>query len=572
MRQEKSEEEFPDDNDTGEAGSRRWKIFGLIFILVIALSGVTAWGVLQEWRTRQARQMVLGVEEFSASGHQREALLRVQAAWRMRPDDPQVMWAMARVLEACGNPKALDAYQKFTAIAEVSAADREQYLRAALRFKRMDLAEGQAQVLARSGEDGFAHLVKAEQLLAKGKTAAAEGELRTVGAASAAKDSALLRLASILAAKGPAAPDARSEAFAILSGLSDRKDAMGLEALAIGCATGVLPPAEVQSWENRLAQHPLANDRTFLLLQTSRWPEDKDGRQTIVQGVMARFAGAPVERKTAALLWLNEHQEFSRSLELMSEAKARTNPDAFVLWLDALVGRGDWTAIDLALSKKGPLGDSLVDLFRARAASHTGRAGTARQMYQRAIHLALADLAQMPLLLAFLNADGQQELLVSALQEALAGGQDQKVAADVLLQVSKQSRNAVEMREAWSAIARARPEDAAAANAAIYYSLVTGIAPPATLAERAGANPSDINLCTIRALALLKEGKSKEAVGIFEGMSLRSDQLTPEQKAAVVSVLAASGRLDQAEAMGATLDASALTTQEVQMVEGYLGR
>jgi hypothetical protein len=53
---------------------------------------------------------------------------------------------------------------------------------------------------------------------------------------------------------------------------------------------------------------------------------------------------------------------------------------------------------------------------------------------------------------------------------------------------------------------------------------------------------------------------------------LRSDTITPRQKAVVVCVLAAKGEPDQAELLGATLDASLLTSQEVEMIEQYLGR
>ena len=86
-----------------------------------------------------------------------------------------------------------------------------------------------------------------------------------------------------------------------------------------------------------------------------------------------------VERKVPAMLWLNEHGEFSRTMELVPESKARANADAFVLWMDAAAGRGDWAAIDAALAKKTPLTGGLADLFRARAAQKTGRTGAARQ-------------------------------------------------------------------------------------------------------------------------------------------------------------------------------------------------
>jgi hypothetical protein len=92
-----------------------------------------------------------------------------------------------------------------------------------------------------------------------------------------------------------------------------------------------------------------------------------------------------------------------------------------------------------------------------------------------------------------------------------------KVAADVLLQISKQTRKAVEMREAWSAIARARPDDAAAANAVIYHGLVMGIAPPPTLAERAGANPSDIGPLHHPRVCLAQGGQERRGRGDFPG-------------------------------------------------------
>jgi len=60
---------------------------------------------------------------------------------------------------------------------------------------------------------------------------------------------------------------------------------------------------------------------------------------------------------------------------------------------------------------------------------------------------------------------------------------------------------------------------------------------------------------------VLNQVKSKEAAAVFRGMALRSDQITPRQKAVVVCVLAANNKPGQAELMGATLDTALLTTQ-----------
>jgi hypothetical protein len=80
-------------------------------------------------------------------------------------------------------------------------------------------------------------------------------------------------------------------------------------------------------------------------------------------------------------------------------------------------------------------------------------------------------------------------------------------------------------------------------------------------------------ICTDNLVAgVLKQGKSKEAAAVFRGMTLRSDHITPRKKAVVICVLAANSRPDQAELVGAMLDAALLTTEEVEMVENYLDR
>jgi len=557
---------------TAKTRSRRWKIIGAITLLAVATIGLSGAGILEKWRTRQAKQMAGSAAELFDAGRQREAMVRVQSAWRMRPDEPEVMRALARMLDSSGDPQSLPVHAKLVASAEVSDTDRQNFVRSAVQFGRADLAVNEAQTLAASGDEGFARLVAGVQLRAKGETANAEKELRAVGADSAARDTALLQLALLLASPGPNATDARAEAFAIVDALSSREDATGLEALATGVSFGIVPPDKKAGWIARLDTHPRANDRTFFLVQTARWPEDEAGRRAVVNTVMARFAGATVERKVPAMLWLNERGEFGRAMELVPESKARANADAFVLWMDAAAGRGDWTAIDAALDKKNPLTGGLADLFRARAAQKTGRDGTARQGYERAIQAALGDPAQMPAMLAFMQADGQKALLVGALVSALGDPTKGRAAHDALLEVSGKSRDAAELRDAWSAIRNAEPGDRKAINAADYYGLVAGTASPTEVAARGLAADGDIDTRTVRALALLKQGKTNEAAAVFRGLSLRSDAITPRQKAVVVCVLAAKGEPDQAELMGATLDASLLTKQEVEMIENYLGR
>ncbi|MEI7865169.1 MAG: hypothetical protein WCI38_07325 [Chthoniobacterales bacterium] len=569
--EEKKSQVSPAEAEKG-SGPRRWKILGMLLTLIIALAGVSALGLMEKWRTRQAIKMVQGTKEMFEAGQQQQAFLRIESAWRMRPNEPQVIRAMCYVLEVSNNPQSLELYEKLAASGDMSAADRQRYVLAAVRFRKSELADRQAQILAQSGDVGYLHLVKAEQFRLQGQTEGEEKELRAVAADSAAADNALLRLASNLASRGPSATEARAEAVSIFGRLSSRDDTLGLSALTAGLASGAVPAGEVSVWAGRLANHPQANDNSFLIAQAARWPNDKEGRRAIVKDIMTRFSDAPVARKLTALLWLNDHQEFARSLDLVSDEQARSNPGAFVLYLDALAGRGDWTAVDIALSKDVPLkGGVLVELFRARAANRVGRADMARQSYERACQMALTDPEQMPTLVNFFQADGKSDTLIELLKQAL-DGQDKANAEAALLRISQHSKSAEELHETWYAIARSQPDNSAAAHKADYYAMITGAAPPSTPVARGQITANDIDLCSLRALALLKEGKEKEAVALFEGMSVTSDKITPQQKVVVVCVLAANGRMDQAKAMAGTLDPTILTKQEVQMVEEHLKR
>lgn len=163
---------------TAKKRSRRWKIIGAIALLAVATIGLSGAGILEKWRTRQAKQMAGSAAELFDAGRQREAMVRVQSAWRMRPDEPEVMRAMARILDSSGDPQSLPVHVKLVASAEASDTDRQNFVRSAVQLGRADLAVNAAQTLAASGDKGFARLVAGVQLRAKGEAANAEKEHR----------------------------------------------------------------------------------------------------------------------------------------------------------------------------------------------------------------------------------------------------------------------------------------------------------------------------------------------------------------------------------------------------------
>lgn len=549
---------------------KRWRYLMVAAMLWVVVFWVLGYYGIRKWRSRQARQLAASATEFAGQGRLREASLRARSAFEMRPEDPQVLKAMAGMLERLGNPQALGFHEKIVSSPEASAADRQRFVEAAIRFGSASAAKGEASRLEQSGDPGFTAMIKADEMLRSGNVRGGEEALRGIESESAAFAPAQLQLAGLLAATGQESE--RAEAWKIYRSMSDRQDNMAAEAMAAALAAGAVPPDQIAGWTERLQAHPAANDRTFLLAQTAKLETDPDARARLVGEVMARFAGAPIERKALAMHWLNEQQEFRRSIELVSEKAARTDRSAFVLWLDAQAGLQDWEMVHAALETTAePLEGALAELFRARAARMTGRTGAATQSYQRAVALALADPRELAVTKFFLETDGQTSIWQNAMREALGDPSTKDAAVRGILMPATQSRDAVRMLEASRMLAEGLPDDEKSQDAVVYYGLVLGQSGLLDKAAKLSAEqPDDFPRKAILALALLKEGRRDEAVRVFEGLKVRSDRITPQEKAIVISVLAANRRFDQAQAMALTLNAADLTEQEVAMMAGFL--
>lgn len=564
------ERQMDEDALAAQKRRRRRNYLMVVAILWVVVFWVVGYYGFQKWRARQARRLAASATEFAERGQMREASLRARTAFEMQPEDPQVLRAMAVMLERLGDPQALAIHEKIVASPAATARDRQRCVEAAIRFGRAATAREEAAQLGQSGDPGFLALVKANDLLQRGDVSGGEQTLRGIGRESAAFPGARLQLAGILAASG--GESARAEAWEIYRSMSDGRDKTAAESMASALAAGVVPPEQVVEWAHRLQEHPAGNDRTYLVAQTASVAADPAAKSQRVNEVMARFSGTPVERKAPAMLWLNEQQEFARTLELASERAARSDRDAFVLWLDALAALQEWDTINAALEKTAePLEGTLAELFRARAARMTGRAGSAALAYKRAVMLALENPRELSVAEFFLETDGQSDVWQQAMREALANPATKDAAVRGILAPATRSRDAVRLREACKMLAGNLPDDETWQNALMHYDIVLGR--PGLLdraLRRSEKRPDDFTRRANLALALLKEGREVEAVRVFDGLQVSSDRISPQDKAVVISVLAANRRFDQAQAMAMTLDTAGLTLQEVQMLNRWL--
>lgn len=548
----------------------RISYFGVLVVLSIIMACAALYGGYRLLRHYRAGQMASGAHEYLAEGKVREALLRAQSALRMEPDGADGWRSMAAVMESIDNPLAVGCYEKLVSLGAATEADRRNYLRAAMHLGQTAMARRQAEELEKSGDGGFLHLVAAEEALRRGQAAAAEAELRKVPSSSAVSGESRLLLGQMLSARGGEEP--RAEALGLFRELSSGEDRLAASALAAGLASGLVPPDERADWAAKLEKHPGGDEKTFLVVQSARLESDPAARGRVLDAVMAHFTGLGVERKTVAAIWLNGQQEYDLALRLISSQEALASTDAFVAWLDALAGKGDWSRVEATLvGEKIPLQGVSLEMFRARAARMTGKEGAAQQGYQRAVNVALRQPQQLGAVMAFLESDGQLAVLRESFLAGLAVPATAEAAKQGLVAIEKRSRDASKMRGLHKTLRDALPEDRDVKSAAIYYGLVLGGSGLGSEAWRMREEePDNFARRAVHALAVLKEGYPDKAVHVFDGLSVRSDQITPEQKAVVVSVLAAAGRTDQAQAMASTLDENDLTREEIEMVNAYL--
>jgi len=544
--------------------------FGLMVFLagiVVAAAGYGGYRLLSKYR---AGQMASGAQEYLDQGKVREALLRAQSALRMEPEGPDAWRSMAAVMESIGNPLALGCYEKLVTLGVATDEDRRNYVRAALRLGQSSMARSQAEVLQQSGDAGFVDFVAAEDAMRAGRVEAAEQALRKVPSSSAAFGEACLLLAQLLVARENT--EARDEALRIFRDLSKAEDRVAAAALAAGLTSDVVPEGERMAWAERLEKHPGGDEKTFLVVQSARLEAEPGSRPQVLETVVTYFNGHGVERKTPAVIWLNSLQEYDLALRLVSSQEALSDTDAFVAWLDTLAGKGDWPRVEAALAgEKIPLRGVSLEMFRARAARMTGKDGAAQQGYQRAVNTALREPQHLGAVMAFLESDGQLAVMRESFRAGLAEPATAQGAKEGLVAIEKRARDATKMRDLHKTLRDALPEDKDVQSAAIYYDLVLGGRGLGGEAWRMREEePDNFGRRAVHALAVLQEGFPEKAVRVFDGLSVRSDQITPEQKAVVVSVLAANGRMDQAQAMASTLDENELTREEAAMVNSYL--
>jgi predicted negative regulator of RcsB-dependent stress response len=455
--------------------------------------------------------------------------------------------------------------------------DLAQYLMAASREGDQALAERLANAAATGGNTVLKHMLRGNLLLSKNDIPGAEAEFRQAVEVDKTGNSSIMLARFLLTRRlnAETAPEIRE----MLREISKRPDAAGLDALSTAITRGLVPPAELPVWISALRLHPKSTAQALLLSDAAEIQLQPETKPAVVAKMLERMQGASPEDRARGLQFLLRMEEPARAASLLTRDEALKKRETLSLWLDAQSLTKNWPTVLDALSQPNlPLAGHLTKLYRGRALVMSGKEVEGRAAFAEALQETAGSKAEFLETLTYLNLAGEDQLFDQGLQRALSDPETAKESFLRILPSVAARRDAARTRRTYEMAAAASPDlanDLTLQNDMAYLDLLLGL--PVDIKKTAflsEANPRDFSFRATHALALLKEGKNKEALSLLENCEpdIHVASLPPHQKAIVAIALAANGRRDDALGTASLLPPQQLSMQEFELVRSYLAQ
>lgn len=546
-----------------------------VIVLALVVSGWIGFQVFTVWRARDLAAKALANAE---AGQARTARLQIYSASSLRPQDPEVKRSAALIESRLHSPAA---------VAKWEALDNVEFL-------TPEEVDARAETMALYGDPGqFARAVAALEASGEGARAAelrslrrtrrgdftsAITELRST-IASGAEDPVLrLRLLELLDARhalflgenrpSPSDLVAAREMTALIDGLAGTPRAG--QALALGLAAVYFPEEKKTIWAREVWNDPSASNPAllpaadFLATSGAMTPAELHAELSVLH------IGAPQAQRAAFAAWMLRHDMPEQALVVASSSGAAENEELFGVRVAALAMMGNWEGLyQLAdLPSQAPAYKRLF--AKARAAAELGRQGEEAEAVKSAMRAAAAEGR---LLEAVQLADIQGEGSIA--DRFILGLCGEASTADAALRLARQRFGArgrfASLEQAVQAARSASPAAPSVRDYEHFLALLNGESvDDAVLSAEVAAAPMDIGPRFTLALALIKQGKGKEAMAVFNDMDIIVERLTPQYKAVVAAMFAATGEQDLALHLSRTIDPGALTEAEFSLIAPLL--
>ncbi len=346
-------------------------------------------------------------ETFLAEEKWQEAYSKAQAAYRLKPDEPAALRAMAHFYEKADPRAAAPFLSILCASRDATIPDEKEYAEVSLQLGDALQAYDQiSKVLQRDGQS-------AENLRLAARIAGARGDLDgALRFAQAAEQHDPVNLrgrfltAEIEISSGKSG--IRAAGWDAIWQLDEDHGECGLDSLRFSSRRPDFPREHVAALPDLLRQHPLATEQDKLLaceLDMARVPAE---REKILGKAMTDTKKGDGTALHTLAVWLNSLGEFQKTTEILPEKIAVTRQDYFLAYLDAMASLKRWKDVDRLLEMKDvPLGDVYVQAFHAKSAEARGDKDAAEFSWRRAHTAATGNVSQMAYLARYAEKVGQ---------------------------------------------------------------------------------------------------------------------------------------------------------------------
>ncbi len=544
---------------------RRWTLASAVLILSMgAFSAIPAYRGIVKWRACSlASQALQAVEKPDME----KAFSLVCSAYRLRPMEPEVLRAVARICELRGDPMAVQFWQILSASPAATEEDHQHYIKISLdRQIRSPKNNELLEMLLKSDPQNATNwLLKARTLELDGHMSQAQNAARRAVALDAGSEEAVLYLARLLWEGA----DTHQESVRLLESLSAKPGQNGLAAASILMQQQEMAPELMQRLKTRLEQDPLGtvNHRLMALELALRIsPKNADALLALAVEKYRKSGGDDLSAFGA---WLNSHGVSAMAEQAISREEAMKNRKLFLVYLDALAAQKKWKDVESAVSAPGsPLEKSVIQIFRARCAQELGENERAADHWRAAQSATLGEPEQAMYVARYARQFGRNSQAESIYRTLTLNGSTARAAYVELLGLAAgQGTRAVrtllkEMLTRW-------PKDDPVQNDYAYCCLLLGeeIGKSREIAlELVKNTPGMIAYRTTLALAWLRSGKPEEALAVYRGLNVEWTSAPSSFRAIAAAVFWANGLKADARKMVGTIHLDDLREEEQALV------
>ena len=601
---------------------RRIQIWLVALLLLGVIVLVAVRPVRREIRSWQARRHAEHAFTFIDQQKWSEARDEATAAYRLQTSEPQAIRAVARLLSRAGQGEALEFWKNLRQVAPLTREDLRDEARVALRVSDTARADEAARELLEAKEGGPSPsdwLIAAEVQLRKHSFDQAEGLAEKVLASPKANRREQLQanaaLDSIARNAGPTSTIDTAKVNERIVALSKGDDDVSLDALIFLASRAAAAPAQaepalpIDQLIESINQHPLAKAPHQLLAADLEIAQHRDQRDAIVKRAVEHWKGGNNENLTALAAWLYRNGEHQRLVAAISLDRALQTRELFLQYVDALAALARWDEIRRIIeAERFPLDPVIEHMYLARCFAQQGQENGAENNWQRALEDAAGDLNKLLTLGEYAEKNGAERVATTAFDAAVVANPKSRQAQQGRLRIAYSARNTKRVHTLLQEMLKIWPNDTAIQNDEAYIHLLLiigkttstssqtpGSDSPLSASPSPNSNlPSSISSAsseadevdaivrlaeklvrdepaslphrTLLALALLKQNRAQDALTVYANLKVPNNAVSASAVAVHASVLASTGRKDEARAEIAKVPSNSLLPEEAMMV------